>query len=170
MVMEQAVQSLNEMVSAGLISEYAIGGAMAAYFYAEAVLTEDLNAFVLLPATASKLVVLTPIYDRLKRQGAVEVREHLLFRGVLLQLIPAYDGLTEEAVKEAATKMVGKAAARVMRVEHLLTISLQTGRPKDHARIALLLEEAEVDPKLLAEILSRHRLSERWARLKEMNP
>ena len=39
---------LNELESAGLVERYAIGGAMAGFFYAEAVVTEDLDAFVLL--------------------------------------------------------------------------------------------------------------------------
>ena len=49
-----------------------------------------------------------------------------------------------------------------MRVEHLIAIALKTGRAKDHARIALLLEEAEVNDSRLLNILARHQLHERW--------
>jgi hypothetical protein len=110
---------------------------------------------------------LTPIYDFLKGRGATERREHLVLAGTLVQLIPAYDPLTVEAVQQAVERKVGKTPAQVMRVEHLIAIALKTGRAKDHARIALLLEEADIDPASLTDILSRHDLLDRWNRFKE---
>ena len=159
--MQKTLAILNELEAAGLVERYAIGGAMAGFFYAEAVVTEDLDAFVLLKIS-SGLVTLTPIYDFLKQRGATEEREHLWLAGTLVQVIPAYDALTEEAVREAVEKTVGQVKTHVMRVEHLIAIALKTGRAKDHARIALLLEEADVDEARLLEILVRHQLPDRW--------
>ena len=159
--MQKTLAILNELESAGLVERYAIGGAMAAFFYAEAVVTEDLGAFVLIK-TSGGLITLTPIYDFLKQRGATEEREHLWLAGTLVQLIPAYDALTEEAVREAIEKTVGQTKTRVMRVEHLIAIALKTGRAKDYTRIALLLEEAEVDDARLRNILDRHQLQDRW--------
>lgn len=164
--MQKTLAILNELESAGLVERYAIGGAMAAFFYAEAVVTEDLDAFVLFKPTASGLITLTPLYDFLKQRGATEEREHLWLAGTLVQLIPAYDALTEEAVREAGVKSVGPTQTRVMRAEHLIAIALKTGRAKDHARIALLLEGAEVDQALLDDILRRHDLQGRWEKFK----
>ena len=104
--MQHTLAILNEMEAAGLVERYAIGGAMAGFFYAEAVVTEDLDAFVLLKISGG-LVTLTPIYDFLKQRGATEEREHLWLAGTLVQVIPAYDALTEEAVREAVEKTVG---------------------------------------------------------------
>jgi hypothetical protein len=163
--MEATLRILNELEAAGLIDRYAIGGAMAAFFYSEAVLTEDLDAFVLLSQPVGALVTLSPLYDFLKQRGATEEREHLWLAGTLVQLVPAYDALTEEAVREAVERQIGETTTRVMRLEHLLAIALKTGRKKDHARIALLLKEATVDTVRLADILQRHGLSERWNRL-----
>ena len=163
--MQKTLAILNELESAGLVESYAIGGAMAGFFYAEAVVTEDLDAFVLLK-TSSGLVTLTPIYDYLKQRGATEEREHLWLAGTLLQVIPAYDALTEEAVREAVEKTVGETKTRVMQVEHLIVIALKTGRAKDYARIALLLEESEVDDLRLLDILTRHQLLDRWEKHK----
>jgi hypothetical protein len=148
-----------------LVERYAIGGAMAAFFYAEAVVTEDLDAFVLIK-TSGGLITLTPIYEFLKQRGATEEREHLWLAGTLVQLIPVYDALTEEAVREAVDKTVGQTKTRVMCVEHLIAIALKTGRAKDSARIALLLEGAEVDQSRLRDILSRHDLQSRWEKLR----
>jgi hypothetical protein len=163
--MEKTLAILNELEAAGLVESYAIGGAMAAFFYAEAVVTEDLDIFVLIK-TSGSLISLSPIYDFLKQRDAIEEREHLWLAGTLVQLIPAFDALTEEAVREAVEKTVGQTKTRVMRVEHLIAIALQTGRAKDHARIALLLETADVNQTCLQDILARHDLQIRWEKTK----
>jgi hypothetical protein len=163
--MQKTLAILNELESAGLVERYAIGGAMAGFFYAEAVVTEDLDAFVLLK-TCGGLISLTPIYDFLKHRGATEEREHLWLAGTLVQLIPTFDNLTEEAVREAVEKTVSQTTTRVMRVEHLIAIALKTGRAKDFARISLLMEQAEVDEERLRIILARHQLLDRWEKHK----
>ena len=168
--MEATLKTLNEMVAARLVERYAIGGAMGAYFYAEAVITEDLDAFVLLAQPVSGLVTLAPVYEFLKARGATERREHLLLAGTLVQLIPAYDALTEEAVHQSVERTVGQTPTHVMRPEHLIAIALKTGRAKDHARVAMLLEEADVDSALLNDILQRHQLSEKWNKFKAVAP
>ncbi len=160
--MEAAIAILNELETAGLVRRYAIGGAMAGFFYAEAVVTEDLDVFILFNPPSGILVTLTPIYDFLKQRGATEEHEHLWLAGTLLQLIPTHDALTAEAVRDAVEQTVGQTPTRVMRVEHLIAIALKTGRAKDRARIALLLEEAEVDHTRLRDILRRHDLQSRW--------
>ena len=160
--MEATLAILNELEAAGLVERYAIGGAMAGFFYAEVVVTEDLDAFVLLKTPASGVIALTAIYDFLKQRGATVEREHLWLAGTLVQLIPTFDALTEEAVREAVDQTVGQVKTRVMRVEHLIAIALKTGRAKDHARIALLLDEAAIEAGQLQEILHRHGLQDRW--------
>ncbi len=163
--MQKTLAILNELEAAGLVERYAIGGAMAGFFYAEAVVTEDLDAFVLIK-TSGGLITLTPIYDFLKQRGATEEREHLWLAGTLVQVIPAFDALTEEAVREAVEKQVGQTTTRVMRVEHLIAIALKTGRAKDYTRVALLLEEAEIDETRLRDIVARHQLQGRWEKYK----
>lgn len=83
-----------------------------------------------------------------------------------MQIIPSYDALTKEAVEQAVERRVGATLARVMRAEHLIAIALKTGRAKDHARVALLLEEADVDAAALMDILQRHDLITQWNRFK----
>jgi hypothetical protein len=168
--MEQTLKVLNGLTGSGLVEQYAIGGAMAAFFYSEAVVTEDLDAFILVNQPASNLVTLSPIYAFLKSRGATEHREHLLVAGTLLQLIPAYDPLTEEAVRQAVDRQVGQTGTRVLTAEHLIAIALKTGRAKDHARVATLLEEAAIDTARLTDILERHQLLEHWDRFKALHP
>jgi hypothetical protein len=167
--MEQTIRILNELADRKLIESYAIGGATAAFFYSEAVVTEDLDAFVLIAEPPGALLTLTPVYEYLKARGAIEQREHLIIAGTLVQIIPAYDALAEEAVRQAVESEIGQTVTRVMRAEHLIAVALKTGRTKDHARIALLLEEAEIDSALLTDILFRHDLMHRWDRFKNLN-
>ena len=52
-----------------------------------------------------------------------------------------------------------------MLAEHLVAIMLQTGRLKDHARIAQFMEHEVVDQKRLARIVERHGLIKKWETL-----
>ena len=75
--MREALQALNRLVDDRIIKDYAIGGAIGAAFYIEAATTEDVDAFVFLPASGSLLVSLTPIYEALKTMGGVEQQEYI---------------------------------------------------------------------------------------------
>ena len=52
--------------------------------------------------------------------------------------------------------------ARVLRSEYLIAIALQAGRSKDRERVRILREQAKLDMSLLADILKRHQLEEKW--------
>jgi len=67
--MEKALQVLNELERNGELGRYAIGGAMAATFYIEPVLTFDLDIFVVLPEAAGGLLTLAPLYQALRTRG-----------------------------------------------------------------------------------------------------
>jgi len=64
--MKEALRILTELVTEGVIEDYAIGGAMGATFYLEPVVTMDLDVFVLFKDNTS-LLPLQPIYDALRR-------------------------------------------------------------------------------------------------------
>ena len=168
--MESALRVLNAMVADGVLVRYAIGGAMGALFYVEPVATYDLEVFVELPEDASRsLAPLQQAYEWLRSKSYAIDREHVLIEGTPVQLLPAYNPLVEEAVRQAISRPVGGAEARVCRAEHLVAILVQTGRAKDRARLALFLEEADLDHGRLQEILARHGLADRWNRLLEKN-
>ena len=131
--MEAAIRLLNEMVTRCLLDSYAIGGAMASLFYAEPVATFDLDVFVLLPTAQSDrtIVTLEPQIAFLREHGAVQEGEHVVIQGLPVQILPAYNALVTEAMKQAVTRRVGQVETRVCRQEHLLAILVQTGRDKD---------------------------------------
>ncbi len=159
--MEKTFQVLNRLVDEGIIGQYAVGGAMGAMFYAEPVSTFDLDIFVVLPSLDSGLITLTPLYKHLSSLGYESDGECVDIEGVPVQFLPAYNALVEEALNEASINEYKATPVRVMMVEHLIAIAIQTGRAKDRVRVALLLDEARVDYARLDDILRRHSLRER---------
>lgn len=168
--MEKTLRVLNELSKNGVIEQYALGGAFALLFYAEPTLTYDLDVFVFLPESqhpSKHLVVLSPIYQHLAKKGYKPDKEHVLIAGVPVQFIPAYNALVEEAVREACEKKYKGIKIRVVTLEHLLAIMLDTGRPKDKARIHQVVDEAKWNAKKLKAILERHHLEKKWGALVE---
>ena len=165
--MKRTLEILNELEREGAFSRYAIGRAMAATFYTEPVLTFDLDVFVVLSRGTGQLISLAPVYEALRARGYGEEKETVMIEGVPVQFLPAYNALVEEALDQAREIDYEGVPARVLRAEHLIAISLQTGRTKDRARVAMLREQASLDLNLLADILKRHQLEEKWKLWKE---
>ena len=160
--MEKTLQVLNDLAREGVLSRYAIGGAMGATFYVEPVLTFDLDIFVHLPQSAEGLLTLEPLYDVLRVRGYKEEGECVNIEGVPVQFLPAHNDLLAEALAEAREVSYEQTPTRVLRAEHLVAIALQTGRDKDRERVRLLREEAMLDKDYLAGVLARHGLEARW--------
>ena len=160
--MKRTLQVLNKLEDEGVFARYAIGGAMAATFYVEPLLTFDLDVFVVLPTGRGSLISLAPIYDALRARGYAEEAECVLIEGVPVQFLPAYNPLLEEALAKANETLYEDVATRVLRAEHLVAICLQTGRDKDRERVRILREQATLDMNYLADVLARHDLEKRW--------
>ena len=163
--MKLAIQVLNDLKREGVIADYAIGGAIAALFYAEPSFTQDLDVFVLFPEPKrGKLISLGPIYAALRNRGYKAFKEFVEIEGILVQFLPASGALLEEALKEAYNKRYEGTPTRVMRPEHLIAIALQTGRAKDRARVSLLMEQATMEMDYLRLVLKRHKLDKEFAK------
>src|SRR5438132_284976 len=130
--MKRTLEILNELERTGVLSRYAIGGAMGATFYVEPLLTFDLDVFVVLPQAAGGLVTLAPLYEALRRRGYAEEGECVNIEGVPVQFLPAYNALLEEALREARGTAYEDTPTHVLRAEHLVAICLQTGRTRAH--------------------------------------
>src|SRR5205814_9189039 len=92
------LRAANELIAAGLIKDYALGGALAAIYYTEPFTTYD--ADIIFVASDTTLSTGMPaIHSHLQSKGWRVEREHLLIKDFPVQLLAAY-GLTEEAVRE----------------------------------------------------------------------
>jgi hypothetical protein len=160
--MEKTLAVINQLEQEGLIGRYAIGGAMAATRYIEPIQTYDLDIFVVLPVPPSGLISLSPIYTHLTQRGYTPEGECIIIEGWPVQFLPVYNELTEEALAQAVEVEFGTTPTRVVSAEHLAAIMLETGRPKDHARLIQFFEFDVLDRVVLEDIIERHGLTAKW--------
>lgn len=158
--MHAALQALNKIVADGVVESYAIGGAIGAAFYVEAVQTQDVDVFVFLDPTDG-LLTLSPIYEALTAQGGVIDQEYVRFGKWPVQILPDVNDLVAEAIREARPVDFDGIPTRVFTAEHLCAIALQTGRPKDYLRVKAFFEQQKVDRKVLSRLAERYGLIER---------
>jgi hypothetical protein len=150
------LRAANELLSAGLIKDYALGGALAAIYYTEPFTTYD--ADIIFVASDTTLSAGMPaIYSHLQSKGWRVEREHLLIKDFPVQFLAAH-GLTEEAVREAKQIQFEGVPAKVFRPEYIIAIAASVGRHKDFARIEQLMSQAKIDNVLLDDILRRYNL------------
>jgi hypothetical protein len=163
--MKKALTVLNDLVKAQVIIDYAIGGAMGATFYLEPVLTMDLDVFVLFNDEESNLLPLQPIYKALASRGYLpdeHEKECINIEDTPVQFLPAYNALLQEALSEAKAVDYAGTPTKVLSAEHLVAISVQTGRAKDQLRVMAFLESGVLDMGQVQDILARYKLTERW--------
>jgi len=162
--MKNTLQVLNTLVEEKVISDYAIGGAMGATFYIDPVMTIDLDIFVL-SLDKCDLLPLQPIYQALKTKGYwpdEHEKECVDIEGIPVRFLPAYNPLLEEACQSAKVTEYAGTKTKVISAEHLVAISLQTGRLKDKLRVLAFNEAQILDHEKLDGILTRHGLTEKW--------
>ncbi len=149
-------RAANESVAAGLIEDWALGGALAAIYYVEPFTTYDADIFFI-PKSENLTAGIPASYGHLQSQGWQVEREHLLVGGFPVQFLAA-SGLTEEAVREAERIDHEGVSATVFRAEHIVAIAASAGRAKDKARLEQLLQQTELDKTYLENVLQRHKL------------
>ena len=152
----EVMRAANGLAAAGLIQDWALGGALAAIYYVEPFTTYDADIFFI-PADPGLSAGIPAIFAHLQAQGWQVDREHLLVRGFPVQFLAAA-GLTEEAVREAQRIEFEGVPAKVFRAEYIVAIAASVGRAKDKVRIEQLLQQADLDKTLLEKILQRHKL------------
>jgi hypothetical protein len=151
----------------GLIGGYAVAGAFAFIYYGEPFETKDLDLMMKLSLTPGGLVDVGPVFRHFVAGGAVAEGQFLRLSRILVDIVPAANALDDEALNEAVDARVGSQTARILTAEHAVAIAVRTGRPRDHMKIARLLESAPeaIDQRKLEDTLRRHGLLEAWRRL-----
>ncbi|HEY0073174.1 MAG TPA: hypothetical protein VGB77_03660 [Abditibacteriaceae bacterium] len=154
-------QSLNGLRDEGLIEAYAIGGGMAALFYAETTRTYDIDVFALIPGSGF-LIDLSAIYEWAKKNGFETHQEHILIHGVPVQFLVARDGLETEAITNAQIIDYKGVEVRVMQPQYLAVIYVLAGSSKRRERARALFEAGAVDKTKLDALLHRFGLQDEW--------
>lgn len=170
MSMAETLTVLNKLVDDGVINTYAIAGAVAAYYYIEPTLTEDLDVLITLDqGAASGLITLGPILSALQSMGYTEFRDEGIIIGEWpVQFLPVASALDAIALQTAETLDVAihgqMFKTRVLRPEYLVAKAVDIGRPKDYMRIIQFVEEGAVDLERLQDVLQRFGLEAKWRR------
>ncbi|MBN1961301.1 MAG: nucleotidyltransferase [Deltaproteobacteria bacterium] len=159
---------INSAKQANIITDYAIGGAMAVLFYAEPTRTYDLDVFILQSQkTIGQLISITSIYEWAQSNNYAFDAEHIIIHGVPVQFLPAHNLIAEEAIHQARDLDYEGVPVRVIAPEHLIALALDAGGAKRRERIAYLLEAKVVDYEHLNEILLKYNLEAPWRRYLE---
>lgn len=166
--MKQILALVNRMQTDGVIERYAIGGAVGATFYLEPIATLDVDIFVAFrPEPGRLLASPVPIIEYLQARGCTLQGEYIIIADWPVQFLPPTGPLAEEALAEACLFDVEGEPAWVFSAEHLAAIALETGRPKDKARLLQFIESGTLNRDRLDAILVRHGLRERWRRFEQ---
>lgn len=172
MSLRQTLDVLNGMTGASVIETYAIGGAVAAFYYIEASSTDDLDILVSFDNPSGKqpgLITLGPLVSYLASKGYSEWRaEGIVIEGWPVQFLPVADALDAEALRQAAhvdlevETTAPPVATRILAAEYVVANAAKIGRPKDINRIAQFIEESAYNQERLRDILQRHDLTAKW--------
>lgn len=160
--MRDTLKVLLQIRDEGVLADFAIGGAIAASFFTPVVATEDLDIFAFLKPSASGLLVLTPLYERLQELGGRIENEYVVIGKWPVQILPAYTPLVEEAVTHAVDRTFENLTVRVVDANYLCAIALQTGRAKDYLRVHSLIESGHVQSDGLSALVNKFQLTQRW--------
>jgi len=169
MNIKQAIAAVNQMCTDGVIQTYAIGGAVGATFYLEPMATEDVDVFIEVATehAAHPLDPFGPVNRYLKARGHAFEGPYIIIAGWPVQFLPVTSPLVKEALDQAIEKDVDGIPARVFTAEHLAAIALETGRPKDKARLLLFLSSETLNPATFDGILKRHTLADKFVHFKK---
>lgn len=151
----------NDMTEAGVITNYALFGAMAQMRYTEPVATLDADVLVDVPPP-EKLDVLTPLYRFCSERGFEAEGEGVRVGAWPVQFIPAFTEFTRDAMEQADKADFEDISLRVVQVTYLAVIALSVGRAKIWARILALLESGSVTQHGISALAARYDLSEAW--------
>jgi len=163
---EKTLKLIKELKEKKVFKDFSIGGGIAALYYIEPLLTYDLDIFFI--PIEDSIDVLAPIYRYLKEKGFKAKKEHVLIEGVPVQFIPVYNELVKEAVQYSDEVKYGRIKTKVLGLEYLIAVMLQTYRPKDRERLVKVFEEAKIDQPLLKKILKKYGLYDKYIQFKEM--
>ncbi len=164
--MKDVAQILNQMVSEGVIRDYAVFGAMAQMRYTDAVATMDADILVSV-LDPERIDVLSPIYAFCRTRDLEPEGECVRVGAWPVQFVPTFNSLTQEALEHAEDAEIDGAPIKVISADYLAAIALETGRAKDHARILALKEAGALDLNHVEAIAVSHDLRPAWKNFTE---
>jgi hypothetical protein len=171
MSLRATIEVIAKLARQGTIKQYAIAGAVAAIYYIQPTLTEDLDILVSpgdFDERKSGLILLQPIEAALAKMGYTKRSDvGIWIEDWPVQFLPVASPLDEEALaqaREVEIPIEGELPikARILSAEYVVAIALKVGRLKDLARVEAFLDQEAVDLGSLKVVLDRFGLASAW--------
>lgn len=162
MSLKDVLVNLNNLITAGIIQDYAIGDGYAVMFYDIPLTTYDLDVLAILPTEND----FHRLYEHFRTKGAKIEKEYIFIEGMPVQFLPNYiSPLFNNTIKEANMEEFEGICSKFVSIEYLIVLLLTSFRWKDKIRIQSLLNKANKD--LLVDIIQsfdneQHQLYERY--------
>lgn len=166
--MKKTLKRINELMEIGIITNYAIAGGMAQFYYIEPSVTYDLDIVVHIPGDEDTLTPLTKIYEWAAQKGYSSEKEHIIIEGIPVQFLLPYDELVKEALENSDKIRLFDENTFILKPEYLMVIMLQTGRLTDKERLARFFAEADYDKNKFLDLVKRFNLFEVYKKLIEV--
>jgi hypothetical protein len=170
MSLAKALSVVHDLYISGVISRYAITGAVGALAYIQPTLTQDVDVLVEVEAfdsLASGLLLTSRLDAALAERGYTERLDvGIVVEGWPIQFIPVSEDLDLASLEEAKLTEInsdGSASVFVLRAEHVIAKALKIGRSKDYDRVSAFLNQGSVDLNSLRAELTKQNLSGAWA-------
>lgn len=167
MGLKDVLISLNNLITEGIIQDYAIAGGYAVMYYDIPISTFDLDVLVLLSSENDY----HRLYEHFKQQGSKMENVYIYINDMPVHFLPNYIGpLFNDAIKKANIVEFEGISSKFISIEYLIVLLLTSFRLKDKIRIQSLINKANKD--LLLDIIKRfdnddHQLYERYKEVLE---
>jgi len=150
MGLKEVLVSLNELKTAGIIQDYAIGGGYAVMFYDIPISTYDLDVLVILPSEKDY----HKLYEHFRDIGTKIENVYIFIEDMPVQFLPNYiSPLFNSAIEEAITVEFESIQTKFVSIEYLVLLLLTSFRRKDKIRIQSLI--GKTNNKLLQKLIKK---------------
>lgn len=167
MGLRDVLVNLNNLVTVGVIQDYAIGGGYAVMYYDIPISTFDLDVLVVLSNDED----FHKLYEHFRKKDAKIEDVYIYINNMPVQFLPSYiSPLFNDAIEKANIVEFEGIRSKFVSIEYLIVLLLTSFRLKDKIRIQSLLDKANKD--LLLDIIQRfdnaqHQLYERYKEVLE---
>ena len=95
-------------------------------------------------------------------------REYVILNGIPVHFLVPYNPLVEEAVKKSVRVVFDDVRVKIMPLEYLMAIMIQTSRHKDKARLEDIEKlSIKYNHNKFKALLKQHGLGNKWKKIKE---
>jgi hypothetical protein len=161
MVLKDGIVAINEMLSDGVITNYAVAGDAASSLYLQSISVRFMEVVVPFPGHKGQLIVSpTRLFEYLIGKGAIFEGQNIRAGDTPMLFVPPTTPLLEEALREAVVRDMDGTTGRVFTADYLAALAFQSGRANQRLLDFAAADVLDVDR--FQAIITRHGMLDRW--------